>query len=82
MDAAGLVALEFWDDMGIVVNILLFFLLYSYLSASLVKNSILALIVTAVITWLVIIPYPSFAWILFIILFLGSAFGQIKFSEW
>ncbi len=76
------IALGFWDDMGLVVDILLFFLLYSYLVKGPVDNPFLALIVTAVITWLVVVPYPWFAWLLFVILFLGSAFGEIKFSDW
>jgi len=77
-----LVALSFWADMDLVVTILLFFMIYWILTQGLIDNSLAALVVAAVIVWLVVIPYGWFRYLLFIVLFLGKAFGEIKFKDW
>ncbi|MFQ5405870.1 MAG: hypothetical protein ACE5DI_01795 [Candidatus Micrarchaeia archaeon] len=75
-------ALSFFDDFFIVIVILLFFLLYNFFSNQLVKSPFLALIVTAVVFYLVVLPYEWFAYLLFVVLFLGSAFDKINPSKW
>ncbi len=77
-----MIALDFWDDFGLVVLILLFFLLYNIFSTGLIRSPFLALIVTAIVVYVVVLPYTWFMYLLFIILFLGSAFSRIKPGEW
>ncbi|MFA6048572.1 MAG: hypothetical protein WC792_01320 [Candidatus Micrarchaeia archaeon] len=77
-----MLALGFWDDFGLVVLILLFFLLYNLFSNGLVQSPFLALIITAIVVWVVVLPYEWFMYLLFVVLFLGSAFSRIKPSEW
>ncbi len=77
-----MIALGFWDDFGLVVIILLFFLIYNYFNEGFVKSPFLALIVTAVVMYLVVLPYEWFAYLLFVVLFLGAAFEKIDPSKW
>ncbi len=77
-----MIALGFWDDFGLVVLILLFFLLYNFFSNKLIHSSFLALIVTAVVVYMVVLPYEWFMYLLFVVLFLGSAFEKIKPGDW
>ena len=77
-----MIALGFWDDFGLVILILLFFLLYNLFTSDFIKSPFLALIVTAVVVYLVVLPYEWFMYLLFIVLFLGAAFEKIDPSKW
>ena len=73
---------NFWDDFGIVALILVFFGLYNLLSDGIIKSRFLALIVTVLVIYLVVVPYDWFRYLLFAVLFLGGALAKIKPAEW
>lgn len=73
---------SFWDDFGIIVLILVFFGLYNLLAEGWIRSRFLALIVTVVTIYIVVIPYDWFKFLLFAILFLGGAIARIKPQEW
>jgi hypothetical protein len=75
-------ALAFWEAFSLVVLVLVFFGLYNKLSNGFINSPFLALIVTVLIVFMVVIPYEWFRYTLFAILFLWGAFGEVKPWEW
>ncbi len=73
---------SFWDDFGIVALILVFFGLYNLLSEGVLRSRFLALIVTVIVIYLVVIPYDWFKYLLFVMLFLGAAISRINPGAW
>ena len=65
---------DFWEDFGIVATILVFFILYWYLSKDF--PAVIALFITIVITFLVVLPYDWFKWLLFAGLFMFGFWGE------
>lgn len=72
----------FWDDFGIIALILIFFGMYNLLSEGIIRSKFLALIVTILVIYLVVVPYDWFKFLLFGVLFLGGALSRIKPGEW
>jgi hypothetical protein len=73
---------SFWDDFGLIVGILVFFALYNALSGNFIRNNAIALIVSVLIFFLLVVPYDFFKYLLFVILFLGGLFATLKPEEW
>ncbi|MBI3588197.1 hypothetical protein HY095_03310 [Candidatus Micrarchaeota archaeon] len=78
----ALPVLEFFEAMGLVVLILDFVLLYRLFYPGIVGAKAIALFITTVITFLLLIPYPWFAWLLFFVLFLYAFFGSFRPWDW
>jgi len=72
----------FWDAFFIVVVIIDFFMLYRILVGDVISNQFLAAIIVAVITILLVLPYPAFAYLLFGFTFLYSIFWTFKPYRW
>jgi len=76
-----MILLDFWQDFLLIVLILNTFSLYNALSTNYIRTQFLALAVTVLIMALTA-QYYAFQYILFAILFLGFAWGQINPSAW
>ncbi|OIO26253.1 hypothetical protein COX85_03980 [Candidatus Micrarchaeota archaeon CG_4_10_14_0_2_um_filter_55_9] len=74
--------LGFWEAFSLIVLILVFFGLYNKLSSGFINSPFLALIVTVIVVFIVVIPYEWFRYTLFAVLFLWGAFGEVKPWEW
>lgn len=72
----------FWDDFGIVALILVFFGLYNLLVDGWIRSRFLALVVTIIIVYVVVIPYDWFKFLLFSLLFLGAAIPRLHPENW
>ncbi len=72
--------LDFWDDFGLVVLLLTVYMLYSRLTYHFIDNPILALIIVGVITFALLIPYPSFKYLLFIVVVMFGFWSKIDLT--
>ncbi len=72
----------FEDAFGLVVLILVFIALYKYLSDSFIKSPFLALLVTIIILFLIVIPYAWVKYFLFVVLVMYGFFTTFKPWEW
>ncbi len=77
-----MIEFSFIQDFGLIIVILLFFAIYSYLNNSLVKNPRLALFVTIIIMLTLVIPYNWFKILLFLALIFYGFFQTFKPWEW
>ena len=75
-------AFTFIQDFGLIIVILLFFAVYSYLNNSIIKSPRLALFITVIVMLLLVIPYDWFKILLFIILIGYGFFQTFKPWEW
>ncbi|MFH0713673.1 MAG: hypothetical protein V1722_03930 [Candidatus Micrarchaeota archaeon] len=73
---------SFFDDLSLVVLILLMFTIYSTLKKGWVPSATIAILVTIVITLLVLVPYVWFRYLLFVILVLGAGLKSIDVKKW
>lgn len=74
---APVVLLDFFDSLGIIVVILDFILVYRLFYPSLVGSQVLGIALAAMVTFMLILPYGWFAWLIFICLFLYSFFWNM-----
>ncbi|MGB9577346.1 MAG: hypothetical protein ACP5O3_01715 [Candidatus Micrarchaeia archaeon] len=73
---------DFWESFGLVVLILVFFVLYNILSNNFIRHPLLALLVTAIIVFTLVIPFEWFKYLLFVVLVLYGFFVTAKPGEW
>jgi len=73
---------DFWEAFGLVVLILVFFTLYNLLTNNFIRHPLLALLVAALIVFLLVIPYDWFKYLLFVVLVLYGMFTVLKPGEW
>ncbi len=73
--------LDFFDDFGLVVLILVFFALYRYM-AGFIDNPLLAILVTVVIVTLLVVPYDWFKYLLFVVVFMFGFWGNVRPWQW
>lgn len=74
--------LSFFDDLSLVLLILLVFSIFNLLKNSWTPSPVVALLVTIVITMLILIPYVWFRYVLFVILVLGVALKTVNVEKW
>lgn len=72
----------FMDAFGLVVLILVFVALYKYLSDSFIESPLLALLVTIIIVFLIVIPFEWVKYFLFVALVMYGFFSTFKPWEW
>jgi len=73
---------DFWEAFGLIVLILIFFTLYNLLTNNFIRHPLLALLVTALIMFLLVIPYDWFKYLLFVVLVMYGMFTVMKPGEW
>ncbi|MBI4406776.1 hypothetical protein HY571_02585 [Candidatus Micrarchaeota archaeon] len=74
--------LSFFDDLSLVVLILLVFLIFNVLKRGWAPSPTLAILLTIVITLLILVPYVWFRYVLFAILVFGAALKGINVEKW
>lgn len=74
--------LSFFDDLALVILILLFLTIYSFLKRGWAPSSTVALLVTVIVALLILIPYVWFRYVLFVVLVLGAGLAAVKPREW
>jgi hypothetical protein len=79
---APLAAAAFGDDFGLVVLILVFFGVFKTLANDFIPSPKVAMIVTVIIIFLVVVPYDWFKYLLFAVLFLYSFFEKATPWKW
>jgi len=72
----------FWDALGLITTIIVFIMLYKVFYPDVVESQLIALIIAAIITYLLVIPYEWFKYLLFVILFMYAFFWEFKPWEW
>ncbi len=72
--------LDFWDDFGLVVLLLTVYMLYNRLSYHFIDNPLLALVIVGVITFALLIPYPSFKYLIFIVVVMYGFWSKVDFT--
>ncbi|MFH0835673.1 MAG: hypothetical protein V1834_00750 [Candidatus Micrarchaeota archaeon] len=73
---------QFGQALDLVIVLVLFFLLYNFFHPKLVSSPFLGLLITIIVIFILVIPYPWFRYFLFAILFLAGIFTNIKPWEW
>ena len=74
--------LSFFDDLSIVILILLVFSIYNILKRGWTPSPAVAMLITIIITLLVLVPYVWFRYLLFAVLVLGAGLKAIDFKNW
>lgn len=77
-----LAAAGFFDDFGLVVLILVFFGLFKTLASGFIPSPKVAMLVTVIIVFLVVVPYDWFKYLLFMLLFLYAFFERATPWRW
>lgn len=72
----------FWDAFGLVATIVVFIMLYKLFYPDVVGSQLVALLIAAVVIYLLVIPYEWFKYLLFVILFMYAFFWEFKPWEW
>lgn len=73
---------DFWSDFGIIVDILVFFVVYKLLRSSLAPSKTIALVTSLVVVFLLVLPYDWFKYLLFVVLILGAMWAKLEPSKW
>lgn len=73
---------EFFDALNVVVLIIDFVMLFRLFWPNVVESKLVATIITSAVAFLLLVPYPLFAWIMFFALFLFGFFTNFKPWEW
>ncbi len=73
---------SFWDAFGLVTTIIVFVMLYKLFYPEVVESQFIALIMAVVITYLLVIPFEWFKYLLFVSLFMYAFFWEFKPWEW
>lgn len=76
MNVVFLPLLSFFDDLSLIILILMFFSLYNLIKDHWAPSPTIALIVTIVVTLLLLLPYVWFRYVLFVVLVLGPILGR------
>ncbi len=74
--------MNFFDDLSIVILILLVFSIFNILKKGWTPSPTVAILVTIIITLLILVPYVWFRYVLFAILVLGAGLKTINISAW
>lgn len=74
--------LSFFDDLSLVILILLVFSIFNLLKSSWTPSPAVAILVTIVITLLILVPYVWFRYILFVLIVLGAGLKTIDVTKW
>jgi chromate transport protein ChrA len=77
-----MLVLDFWSDFGIIVDILVFFVVYKLLRNSLAPSKTIAFITSLVVVFLLVLPYEWFKYLLFVVLVLGAAWAKLEPGKW
>ncbi len=72
----------FLDAFGLVATIVVFIMLYKLFYPDVVGSQLVALLIAAVVTYLLVIPYEWFKYLLFVVLFMYAFFWEFKPWEW
>ncbi len=73
---------EFFEALGLIVLIIDYVMLFRLFWPNIVQSKLIAIIIITIITFLLLVPYPIVAWLLFFVLFLYGLFAQVKPWEW
>ncbi|HII39188.1 TPA: hypothetical protein HA318_04275 [Candidatus Micrarchaeota archaeon] len=73
---------DFGEAFGLVALILVFFTLYNLLSNNFIRHPLLALLVTALIIFLLVLPYDWFKYLLFAVLVMYGLFTVVDPKKW
>ncbi|MBS3070342.1 hypothetical protein J4220_02435 [Candidatus Micrarchaeota archaeon] len=73
---------DFMDALTLIIIILDFVMLYKYIYPEMVSSQIVGIVITTVITFLLIIPYAWFAWLVFGLTVAYSFFWGFKPWTW
>ena len=76
------VALDFMDGLNVVILILDFIMLYRLFYPSVVGSQILGIALSALVTFLLVVPNQWFMYIVFCALFLYSFFWNFRPGSW
>ena len=79
---APVVALEFFEALGLVALIINFIMLYNFFSNGIIRYPVINVIVTSIVTFTLLVPFPWFNWIIFFFLFAYAFFWSFKPWEW
>jgi hypothetical protein len=77
-----LAVLQFFDALQVIVLILDFILIYRFFYPTVIPSPLIALIVNTLIVFLLVIPFPWFADLVFAFFFFYGFFGGFKPWEW
>ncbi len=72
----------FMDAFDLVVLIIVFLMLYRLFYPDMVQNKAVALVIVVIITFVVVIPYAWFRYLLFVVLFMYAVFWTFKPYRW
>ena len=73
---------EFFDALYAIALILDYIMLYRLFYPGVVQSQLIAISLTTIITFLLLVPYQWLAWILFIALFLNGFVSQLSEHKW
>ncbi|MEM4255044.1 MAG: hypothetical protein QXR53_01810 [Candidatus Norongarragalinales archaeon] len=73
---------DFIEALTVVIIIIDFIMVYKYFYPEVVGSQILGIVITTIITFLLIIPYPFMAWVVFFITFAYSFFWGFQPWTW
>ncbi len=74
---------QLWEALDFVVTIIVFFMMYSRLFyPEIINNKAVAFLVTIVIMFVLVIPFPIIKWIMFLGLFSYGFFWGFRPWEW
>ncbi len=74
--------LSFFDDLSLVILILLVFTIFNLLKKGWMPSASVALLVTIIVTLLILVPYVWFRYVAFALLVLGAGLKTIDLSKW
>lgn len=80
--AAGAVVLEFFEALGLIALIINFIMLYNFFSNGIIRYPVINVIVTSIVTFTLLVPFPWFNAIVFLFLFAYAFFWSFKPWEW
>ena len=73
---------DFIEALTLIVIIIDFIMLYKYFYPEVVGSQIVGLVISTIITFLLVIPYPFMAWVVFFITFAYSFFWGFQPWTW
>ncbi|MBI2445616.1 hypothetical protein HYV43_04475 [Candidatus Micrarchaeota archaeon] len=74
---------ELWDAFDFIATLIVFFMSYSRLFyPEVINNKVVALLVTMIVMFVLVIPFPIVKWIMFVGLFSYGFFWGFRPWEW
>ena len=73
---------DFMAAFDLVVLIIVFLMLYRLFYPDMVQNKAVALVIVVIVTFVVVIPYAWFRYLLFVVLFMYAVFWTFKPYRW